>query len=433
MTTLHDQLADLADAAPPGGPVTGLWQQGARRQRRRRAARLGAAAAAVMVVATLAAVLRPVVAEEPEPVQAPFGELHLPRAVHAPDPWAHSTARPGRLAVVGLATEYDPAGIRGHVERLSAFGVSAVDGSAVFLDLPYRSEDEGLGPGAPVLSPDGTKVAWVRYAPGPEATVAGFAVLDTMTGRTRKLEDPDNSVIKGMDLSEPTFSGDSRFLETTYSLTGSDAPREHALVLWDVTTGERTVAEPAGSRWLPTMGSGPSGTVWSRGNRVLTFDPATGRTAVHVAAVPSDFGIMQASYGPGGRAFAAIVTGNEDSDQWRLYAGPTPEDVREVRPGPGAVELIGWRDPQHLVLRSYDDDRFLELDPNTGLTTDLGVTVDRDLLDLPSYAADLWANPLVDGVRPADARDPRTPWWFAGTGLGVLAAAAFVTWWRRRV
>ncbi|NYI47083.1 hypothetical protein BJ993_004163 [Nocardioides aromaticivorans] len=427
MSTLHDQLADLADAAPTGGPVPGLWQQGVRRQRRRRNARLGAVAAAVVVVAALAGLLRTTAPEEPEPVQVPFGELHLPRMVYPPDPWAESTTTPGPLAAIGTASKFEPTGIRGHVESFAAFGVSAVDGSAVFLDLPWTGED-GFGPGGPVLSPDGTKVAWVRYTGGTEPVVNGFAVLDTMTGRARRLSDPDNPVIKGMDVSGLTFSGDSRYLEVSYSLTGSDADRAHSLVLWDVATGARRVAEPAGRYWLPNMGSAPAGTVWSRGDRTFTFDPVTGRTT----SERSGFKVVQASYGPE-RSFAAIAFGETDQADWRLFVGASPRDVRQVRLDMVPEQLLGWRDATHVVIRDLPTGRAVEVDLATLVSTDLRLDVSEDLFDLPSYAADLWANPLVDGVRPPDASDPRTPWWFAGPGIALLAAAAFVTWWRRRV
>ena len=52
-------------------------------------------------------------------------------------------------------------------------------------------------------------------------------------------------------------------------------------------------------------------------------------------------------------------------------------------------------------------------------------------MTLPAYAADLWANDLVDGVRPPTVHDPRLPWWVAG-GVALVALIALRLW-RRRV
>lgn len=432
MSTLHDLLSDLADDAPAGRPDPGLWERGVRRRRRRQAARIGAVVAAVAVVAVLAAVVRlQPAAPPPAPVDVPFGQLHLPRAVHAPGPWApgtDETGAPGPLAVVGLAQRNEATGLRGVRTAPAVFGVSAVDGTALYLDL----RGAGSGPfyaDALALSPDGTKVGYQRHdARRGEPRVIGFGVYDTVTGRTTLLDDPDNPVIRGGVASELTFSGDSRHLETTYSLTGSEGARQDSLVVWDVATGEPTVAEPAGHYWMPIPGRAPSGVVWSRGGRTFTFDTATGRTT----SVRSGFDVGQAVYGPDGRSFAAIDLAGADGTPWRLWAGPRPDALRQLDPGIDVDEILGWRDPRHLVVRQLPDGRAVELDIVTGRATGLGLSLDRDLDSVPRFAADLWANPLVDGVAPDRAGDPRRPWQVGAAGLLVVLLVAGGVLGRRR-
>ncbi|HWJ11164.1 MAG TPA: hypothetical protein VNS46_17425 [Nocardioides sp.] len=428
MTTLHDQLADLADDAPAGGPLPGLWAQGVRRQRRRRTARLGAVAAAVVVLATLATVLRPTSAPDPEPVQVPFGELHLPRAVYPPDPWADGTdesGAPGPLAVVSTATRREAVGLRGTRQFRSAFGVSAVDGAAVFLDL--EGGRNGLLSGTSLtLSPDGTKVGYVRS--DDDGKAVGFGVYDTVSGKTVLLDDPAAPLITVWSDSLE-FSGDSRYLETSYAPEGSGGRRDHALVVWDVATGRPTVAEPAGRYWLPVMGRSPSGIVWARGSQILRFDPRTGDTT----SVPTTFEAFQTSYGPGAQAFAAIAPGANAQEDWRLLVGSSPAEAREVSLGIHPDLLLGWRDADHVVVGQVPDRRAVEVDLATGRSTAVPLETTEREDDLVTYAADLWANPLVDGVRPPDARDPRTPWWIGGgLGLAALLAGGVLALLRRR-
>ncbi|WP_028654299.1 hypothetical protein [Nocardioides sp. J54] len=427
---LLDELADHAptDTGPTGAGAAGtrsLWRRGVRRHRARQAVRVGAVAAATALVASLALVT---VQHDPEPpVAMPFADLHLPRTVHAPDARAEGTGSagaPGPLAVVGSALREGNRQEEGAVEQAGTwpFGISAVDGSAVFLDLP-GTRPESLGDDHLVLSPDGTKVGYTRYSADLE--VVGFAVLDTVTGRARMLEDPDHDVIRGMDVSGLTFSGDSRYLETSYSLTGSDRPRERSLVLWDVATGERLVAEPAGRYWLPNMGSAPSGTVWSRGTRTFRFDPSTGGTT----SVDMGVEVYEASYGPEVEAVAVVAPGEADAADWRLLVGPSPTDLREVDLPIDASEVLGWTDAGHVVVGEAPGLGAVEVDVATGDVVDLGLAVRGDVMGRPHYAADLWANPLVEGYRTTAADQPAWQAWLAlGLPVVLLAGAGAVVW-----
>lgn len=423
--TLHDRLVDLAEDAPPGAPAPDLWESGVRRQRRRRNVAIAGAALAVVLVAAVGTRLHP--DPRPEPADVPFGELHVPRVAYPPSPWADGTddvGAPGPLAFVSMAERYQVEGVRGTSTAFRPFGVSAVDGSAVFLDL-HGARLAALGSYALALSPDGMKVGYTRYGKG--ARAPGWAVYDTVTGETTVLGDPEQDPITRADTTDLSFSGDSRYLETVYSPTGSMESRTASLILWDVRTGEQVEAEPAGHYWLPNLGRGPSGTIWSRKSTTFTFRPGSGATT----SVRTPFDVVEAGVAPDGRGRAFIAFGANDRANWRLFVGTGVDDLTPVPLDIDADDLLGWRDPDHVVVRQLPTGEAVEVDIATGRTTSLALDVTGRQMTLPSYAADLWANPLVDGERPPHVHDPRLPAWVAA-GVGVVAALGGLVLWRRR-
>jgi len=427
MTTLHDRLADLADQAPVGGAAPDLWSRGVRRHRRRRA--VGAAAALVVGLVGVTGVLAGLRSDPaPQPAQVPFEQLHLPRTAYPPSPWAagtDETGAPGRLAFVSVAERNQTRGVRETTQLFQPFGMSAVDGSSVFLDLPDTRTE--LGFYALTLSPDGTKVGYVRYAG--RNRIKGWGVYDTITGRTTMLRDPDMARIRNEETSGLAFSGDSRYLETVYSLTGSKASRQKSLVLWDVRSGQPLEAEPAGHYWQPNLGSGPSGTVWSRHSTTFTFEPDTGATT----SVDTPFRVVEASVAPDGRGRAFVAFGPTDRASRPLYVGTRANDLMRVLVGVDADDLLGWSDAEHVVVRQLRTGETVEVDITTGRATSLGLDVTGRQMVRPTYAADLWANPLVAGERPPDPHDPRLPAWIAAGVAAVVALAGFVARRRRRV
>lgn len=430
-TSLHDRLADLANVvdhtAKPGDEASDLWEAGRRRHRRRRAQALAATAAAVAVLAGGGLALGlPDRGGEPTPADVPFEQLHLPRTVHAPSPWAGGTAEtgpPGPLAALSIASRNEPEGWTGVRHGQGVFGVSAVDGSAVFLDLPGAQPDM-LGSGMLALSPDGTKVGYDRYR---EGQLVGWSVYDTVTGDVTRLRDPRQPVLRGRDAFEIAFSGDSRYLQTNYSPTGSDGSRDDTFVVWDVRTGERIEAEGTGHYWLPSPGSAPSGIVWSRNRQTHLFDPLTGRTTVE----ESPYEVVEWSVGPDGATSVAIAFGEARRDPWRLFAGET-----ELDPGISPDDLLGWRDAQTVVLASLPTHEVRYVDVRTGEVVGserLRVAGDEGPLFWPQYAADLWVNELVEGVRPPRTSDPRVgPAEVAAWAVGIAVAGGLVTWLVRR-
>jgi len=421
---LRDRLGALADRAPERLPADDLWARGRRRQQWQRVGTSVLVAAVLLALGAVAGLLHGT-ARTPNPADLPFRQLHLPITVHAPNEWSEGTARsgpPGRLAVVSLADRAERSGLTGKVTSLSAFGVSAADGSAHFLDLKgLRSQD--LGGQCLVLSPDGTEVGYCRWS---GKKLLGWAVYDTVSGRTTMLADPDNAEIVGSDFSDLVFSGDSRYLETNYSRAGSDDSKDHDFVVWDVETGRPTTVEKAGHYYFPEIGSGPSGIVWSRHRATYRTDPASG-TTTRVDTAPYE--VIQASYGPGGRSLAMITFGPTKKAEWRVYAGG-----HRVAGIENVMSIIGWRDTNHVVVVSTPSTNLASfVDVRTGKVTGT-VRLHANALMTPSYASDLWANALVPGKASPAAPDPRRDVVWAGVGVGavVLGAVGLLVLRRRR-
>jgi hypothetical protein len=422
---------DLAEEAPATVAAgSDLWQAGVRRHRRRRVAAVATTTAVLLVVGVLGS-LRPLAAPSPEPAEVPASELHLPRTVHRPSPWAESTrdtGPPGPLAVLSLAHRNLPDGFTGTQQTAEPYGVSALDGSAVFLDLPGGRTEEGyqLGYGALALSPNGRKVGFSHFeqAPGAEFPhVIGWDVYDTVSGEITELRVPGMPEIRGIDAFEMRFTGDSRYLLTNYSPTGSDGSRKDALVAWDVETGERVVVEGTGYYWLAEPGSAPEGVVWSRDRRIFTFHPGTGQT--EVATMPNE--VVTASFGPDGRALAYVghrPSRPNEAVPWHLYVGESVDDLARVRLDVEPGQLLGWRSVHEVVVGGHRRGvQFVDVRTGEHHTAPAPGWSGEEMIMSPLYAADLWRNPLVAGVEPPAAPDPRwwlrPPLWVASALLGL--------------
>jgi hypothetical protein len=443
-SALSERLEALAERAPTElRSGDDLWRVGVRRRRRQRAGAVASAIAGVLLVGGLGTL--PGTESSPMPADAPLSELHLPRTVHPPHPWARGTDEtgpPGPLAVVSVAARHEADGLIGTRKVSGPFGVSAVDGSSVFLDLPGTRDANGsseLGYGAMTLSPDGRKVGFVHYSDDASATderhswpggrVVGWDVYDTVSGEVTELRVPGMREIRGMDAFEIRFTGDSRYLLTNYSPTGSYGFRDDALVAWDVETGQPVEAEGTGHYWLPNPGSGPEGVVWARGRRIMTFDPESGETT----AVTTPHDVVEASYGPDGRALAYVghrPSKPNEPAPWHLYAGRSTGEIRRVD-SREVGQLLGWRSEHEVVVNNHR--RALRfVDVRTGQHESASLGLSQGLLMTPTYASDLWRNPLVEGVK-SSAQDPRwwlQPWvWGAGAVAGVVVSLLVV---RRR-
>ena len=246
----------------------------------------------------------------------------LPAVVNAPGTWSDDEDVSGPVAAVGLADRTVPVGSFDERETLSYFATSALDGRSRWLDLPgFDLEHWGLVGGVAV-SPDGRWLGWVRTAT--RQAIAGWSVLDTSTGRVRKLD------VKGRDRLRPTtselaFSGDSRYLLTSFETLDQpeDGARGHQFVAWRVQDGTAHVLEKPGHYWLPELGYAERGVVWSRKHEVFRAVPGTR----HLTTVRLPRTVLMASWAPGDAAFAYI--GRDD----RTPGGPPADERLERAPG----------------------------------------------------------------------------------------------------
>lgn len=254
MTPLHDRLADLAEEAPPGGPLPDLWQQGRRIAFVRRVGTAGVVAAsclALLVVVGLAW-------ERGRPTAvAPAGGTHepaMPDRLHRPSGWLGSfDGAPGPLAAVIPTRHQHLVG-----SEPGVVGVSATTGRYAFLVLP-RFVADGDGDGGVALSPDGRRLAyWISGStsgdPVDDEPVTGYAVYDAVTGRTSRVEIPTR---RGLD---SAYSGnlawlDDRTLLVQYGqkLTANESRTERP-VLWRVGGSVRPVGERSGPSWTQYAG-----------------------------------------------------------------------------------------------------------------------------------------------------------------------------------
>ncbi|GAB3658434.1 hypothetical protein GCM10027596_14780 [Nocardioides korecus] len=366
------------------------------------------------------------------------GRPRLPRVVDAPGTWSKNAPLRGPVAAIGIALRTRPVGLRGRREQPAAYATSARDGRSVWVHLPgYSVEQSGLE-GGTAVSPDGRWLGWRRVRSSGGAVererAEGWSVMDTSTGRVRRIDVPDGSAFS--PVADLAFSGDSRYLLTTFEPPERVGDRglrgHHAFVAWDVRDGSSHVLEQPGHYFLPDLGSAPSGVVWSRGRQVFREDPATGARSVTTLTHP----VVTASWAPHDAAFAYIgFSGGRAASPWRLYAGRTPGEARD-RPirlrGPrDPSQILGWRDRTHVVVGSYQS-TVRVVDVVTGRQQDLRVLGSGDQLDQPLLAADLWARPRSTPVAPTGTTDPRAPLWWAAGGVVVAGLGVLLVRWRRR-
>ena len=155
MDTLHDRLADLADAAPKGGAPAGeLWARG-RRGHRLRAAAVAVTVLAVGAVGTGIAVRA--VDEDNRSALTTTGSLGFALPIEYPvgEDLPDLGDSPGPLAAIWLA----PRAGGGAPE---AVGLVAATGTFGTLPIALPVDDPQVQPPAntPALSPDGRRVAY---------------------------------------------------------------------------------------------------------------------------------------------------------------------------------------------------------------------------------------------------------------------------------
>jgi hypothetical protein len=360
----------------------------------------------------------------------------LPTAVNAPGSWSSDEEVRGPLAAIGLAFRTTPSGVFDEMDSLEMFSVSALDGRATWLRLPDLDIGRPAGD-AFALSPDGRHIAWARNGPWGQGLrgrwVDGFALMDTTTGEVRELVDPASpSGLLWAGLNEVRFSGDSRYLLTSYALPGNRPrhPRSDQLVAWDVESGTPSVLEEPGDNWLPNLGSAPSGVVWARDKVVRRVDPATSERATVELPAP----VVTASWGPGDSSFAYIsrTPGGEASNQLHVGPGADPASARPVELPTDAPlsHVLGWQDATHVVVGHHRSWVHV-VDVESGEAQRIDLAGAGRPLNAPVLANALWQEPLRTPVEPSGTTDPRAPWRWAALALMLTGAGALVVRHRR--
>jgi hypothetical protein len=358
-------------------------------------------------------------------------EPSLPTVVNAPGAWSSDEDVRGPLAAIGLAFRTKPIGVLDEVESLEMFAVSALDGRATWLSLPDLDIRRPAGD-AFAVSPDGRHVAWARNAAFGigvgKGWVDGYSVLDTTTGEVRELVDPAS--VSGLVRPSPGelgFSGDSRYLLTSYALPGGRPrqPRSDQFVAWDVESGVPTVLEEPGEHWVPNLGSASSGVVWAREKDVFRVDPATGeRTTVQLPER-----VVTASWGPGDSSFAYIsrTPGGAASDQLHVGSSADEAAARPVDLPADAplAHVLGWQDATHVVVGHYRTWVHV-VDVETGEAQRVDIAGHGRQLNAPLLAGALWQQPLRAPAEPSGTTDPRGPWRWAALALLLAGAGAIV-------
>lgn len=425
MTTLHDRLADLAEDAPDGGPVPGLWDRGRLLRRRQQIGTAVIVAAVVVLLAGLATVDQRRAAPVPVPADGPVG---LPDRAWAPSPWLPSAARPGRLVAITTTDRGSWTGTRPGV-----VGISATSGDYAFLDLPddWQRDIE--------LSPDGRDVAYWLTGPTTDtantmggAPVTGVAVYETTTGEVTRHWIPTPHGLQPDFLS---WADDSTLIYSAGQIIGGDddsdmdrsSSRSGTVMTWSV--GGEPTAVPGHPDGFTLTGAAHGRALLDH-RLVDLADPSRTRRVELPESAPSVGGLHFVALGPSGQL--AMIAGNRNPN--KVVAGPAGElrQVPDTQNTWGVVDWLddqtmvtfqrlgGWRATQSaLVRRDLDtgDSEILTRVRSDGLFWRFAT----DLLGAPTYHADAPPRPL----------DPRKAW--GGVAAIVVAGLGALVLWRRRV
>jgi hypothetical protein len=439
---LREAFRDLAESTDeragslPGEGVHDLWAQGRRDRRRRIASSVLVACATLALVGAVVPLVGESLRSTPAPAAYDEATLAVPDRIWTPSSWAPEAGAddpPGPLALVGLAPRRSP----WVVTRSGAwFGVSAVDQTYRWLDLPGQATSEEAQ--AVSLSPDGTRLAYALGGepsePDPQSDVVGVAVLDLVTGDVTERVHETRFGLRNEQL---VWSGDSRWLVTGPAQYrkmrgGSDFAEVEA---WNPSTGALTVLE--GLDDFEDMGSAPTGVAtWLEG-KLLEVDPTTGDVQRHeVDWWWEDVAVSEAPFYNADRSLVVWRDGRQvekgplkGGTFAALYAASVGPDGELGRPslvgGPGRPNaVLGWTDRRTVLVDAQrrhrkgeieePPRRIVAIDVPTG---EVGPGIDRpgtwDELHEVQLAGMLLERPLVEGDRPA---------WYPPVGATAVAA-----------
>ena len=322
-------------------------------------------------------------------------------------------------------------------------GISAT-GEYAFLDLAHGI-DSSIG--QPAVSADGRYVAYWRSGtpsgtPGNLAMAeegvgvgVGVGVYDTVTGKTyERLVETEH----GLQPENLLWAGDRVWFDVWQmdapSGDGGQSSSLTEIVSWDPV---RDVVQYADRRIDLSRATAWDGSVvTSRENKLLRSGPTSTET---IGVLDSEVFDFQSPLfvSPDGTRVAA--------PQAPWGGDPVPLLVGTLGPAAGTVtldevpsvsvtfqgSLLGWRDPDHVVVADYGagtgEATYEAIEVATGDAEILGYAEGNP----PIFAAEALTGPVFEAPEPPA---PRNPFLVYGGGAAILLAAGLaLRWWRRRV
>jgi hypothetical protein len=453
---LREAFHDLAETTHEGAgslPAPGahdLWTRGRRARRRQITSSVVVAGAVLALVGAVAPTVTEQLGTTPLPASYDEADLAVPDRIWTPSSWAPEAGAdnpPGPLALIGLASRRSP----WLATRSGAwFGVSAVDQTYRWLDLPGQATSEDAQ--AISLSPDGTRLAYALGGepsePDPQSDVVGFAVLDLVTGEvTERVHETRFGLRSDERL---VWSGDSQWLMIGWAqyrkMRGLRDIAEFEA--WNPSTGALT---PLGRLdAYQGMGSSPTGVAAWLEHSLLEVDPATGDMRRHEVDWwwEDDVDSDAPFYNPDG-SFVAW----RDGRRWEkgprkggtfpaVYAATVTHGGELGRPlrldnTLYVNAVLGWTASRTLLVEAWWPDRPEEMEepPRRIVAVDVPTGEVRPGIQRPGtydelretqLATALLIRPLVQADRPG-----RHPPLGATAAVGVLALALAIAWVRR--
>jgi hypothetical protein len=363
-------------------------------------------------------------------------QLALPTEISQPSPWESGTSGAGPLGPLAVLGE----DLGRHTSWFNTgdayYGISAADGTYRYLDLPGLDTTS-----TPVLSPDGSHIAYWTVAPpstDPRA-IGGYAVYDAVSGTTTEHALPSTDDLRPRVL---TWSpdGDQLFVEYDgLSQPDSRVAGGQILSLADGVARDLTLPALAQGHRVD-VAWGPPGVAFWRPPHLVVVDPLTG------AFDRSDHEPQGARYSrglawsPSGSAFAVTATFRDPGGPYLqvnslgvvVVDQSRPRGIERVSPFDAVYQVLGWRDDRHVLVvgvptetdaaRADTEPGVYSIDAQTGAYERLGSVSLSNSAWIRGVATGLADRPFAERPGPAGHPDPRAVW----ARVAALLVVAFL-------